>query len=237
MLKERVQAEVTGFTSIDVHGSSHSPHDSVEMFTFRRFTRQQQTLPVEHVDSSIVSLLLGAHTKSVTIACDCSGRSQRTACSRCTPKASNQSDRRGRTFKQQAYKNPSIHRFPLSPWIALWAAFFVLHLHICDGNAGPVAIGPSGSIWVHNVRRNKPLHGEFHWLIQERHSQRTADNAGRSGRSLTPAYIENEWQLAFEVAQDAFGVSARLSVRDPLPVCGDLHLPFPTLPISTASMR
>ena len=36
-------------------------------------------------------------------------------------------------------------------------------------------------------------------------SQRAAQNAGRSS---TPAYTENEWQLAASAAQDAFGVSA-----------------------------
>ena len=39
-----------------------------------------------------------------------------------------------------------IQRVPLSPWLTLWAAIFVFHLHICDGHAGPFAVGLSGSI-------------------------------------------------------------------------------------------
>jgi len=36
-----------------------------------------------------------------------------------------------------------------------------------------------------------------------------AHEAHNAGRSSTPVYIENEWQLAASAAQDAFGVSAR----------------------------
>ena len=46
----------------------------------------------------------------------------------------------------------------------------------------------------------------------EAHEAQEAHEAHNAGRSLTPAYIENESQMAASAAQDAFGVSAGLGL-------------------------
>ena len=49
----------------------------------------------------------------------------------------------------------------------------------------------------------------------EPHDAQKAQEAQDAGRSSTPAYIENEWQLAALAAQDALGVSAQLLLANP----------------------
>ena len=45
---------------------------------------------------------------------------------------------------------------------------------------------------------------------RSRRSDRVAPVAGRPGRSLSPVYIENEWQLIAAVAPVSFGLNAQL---------------------------
>ena len=67
----------------------------------------------------------------------------------------------------------------------------------------------SAPIGCRRRRVTAHLHKVEPFSTFEAHDAHEAHEAHNAGRSSTPAYIENEWQLAAHDAHDAFGVSPR----------------------------